>query len=63
MLKVKVFPGRKSEEALEGMVNQWLSKNERRIRVVDVKFGYTAAVATFGPTTAWYSAMVIYDEP
>lgn len=63
MLNVKVFPGRKSEEALEGMVNQWLSKNERRIRVVDVKFGYTAAVVTFGPTTAWYSAMVIYDEP
>ena len=45
------------------MVNHWLSMNERRVRVVDVKFAYTAAVATCGPTTGWYSAIVIYNEP
>lgn len=63
MLKVKVFPGCKSEEPLASMVNQWLSKNHQRVRVVDIKYGYTATVSTFDPTTGWYSAMVIYDEP
>jgi xanthine dehydrogenase molybdopterin-binding subunit B len=54
-INVTVFKGTQNETKLQDQINSWLTKNQRIVEVIDIKYGYG-----FGFSGPGYSAMAIY---